>query len=75
MIACVPRHEEGGIASAVFATRLPERPNLIGVSTVKLLEVYRNELLVIGLDALNDSPVLDIKKRFNEKFTADSSTF
>jgi formylmethanofuran dehydrogenase subunit E len=50
-----------GIEYGVFATRLPERPNLIGVSTVKLLAVNGNELLVADLDALNDSPILDIK--------------
>jgi tRNA (Thr-GGU) A37 N-methylase len=50
-----------GIRYDVFAIRIPERPNLIGVSTVKLLEVNHNELLVSGLDALNNSPLLDIK--------------
>ena len=55
------RKNRQNVEYGVFATRLPERPNLIGISTVKLLEVNGNELIVSGLDALNNSPVLDIK--------------
>ena len=50
-----------GAERGVFASRSPRRPNLIGVTTVKLLEVNNTELLVERLDALNGSPVLDIK--------------
>ena len=45
----------------VFASRSPNRPNPIGVTRVKLLEVRGNILVVKGLDALNGTPVLDIK--------------
>jgi tRNA-Thr(GGU) m(6)t(6)A37 methyltransferase TsaA len=45
----------------VFASRSPNRPNPIGVTKVKLLEVRGNILVVKGLDALNGTPVLDIK--------------
>jgi formylmethanofuran dehydrogenase subunit E len=50
-----------GNFKGVFATRKPDRPSSIAVTTVKLLEVKDNTLRVIGLDALNNSPVLDIK--------------
>ena len=50
-----------GAERGAFASRSPERPNLIGVTMVKLLEVNGNELTVQGLDALNGSHVLDIK--------------
>jgi len=50
-----------GAERGAFASRTPKRPNLIGVTMVKLLEVNENELVVEGLDALNGSPVLDIK--------------
>ena len=50
-----------GAERGAFASRSPNRPNLIGVTMVKLLEVNGNELTVEGLDALNGSPVLDIK--------------
>ncbi len=45
----------------VFATRSPDRPNPIGKSTARLLERRGNVLKVRGLDAINGSPVLDIK--------------
>ncbi len=51
------RGEEKGI----FATRSPVRPSHLGLSTVMLRERKDNVLRVIGLDALNGSPVVDIK--------------
>lgn len=45
----------------VFATRSPVRPNPICVTTVKLVERNGNVLRVKGLDAVNGSPVIDIK--------------
>lgn len=45
----------------IFATRSPQRPNPIGIRAVELLEVRENVLRVRGLDALNGSPVLDLK--------------
>ena len=45
----------------VFATRSPDRPNPIGKSTVRLLERRGNVLKVQGLDAIDGTPVLDIK--------------
>ncbi|MDD5038328.1 MAG: tRNA (N6-threonylcarbamoyladenosine(37)-N6)-methyltransferase TrmO [Dehalococcoidales bacterium] len=45
----------------LFATRTPNRPNRIGKTTVRLLERRGNILKVKGLDALDGSPVIDIK--------------
>lgn len=45
----------------VFATRTPYRPNPIGLTVVELLERRGNVLKVKGLDALDGTPVLDIK--------------
>lgn len=45
----------------VFALRSPMRPNPIGLTRVKLLERDGNVLTVEGLDALEGSPVIDIK--------------
>ncbi len=50
-----------GQERGVFASRSPWRPNAIGITRVKLLKVQDNQLYVTGLDALNGSPVLDIK--------------
>ncbi len=45
----------------VFATHSPVRPNPVLVTTARLLERNGNVLKVTGLDALDGSPVLDIK--------------
>ena len=45
----------------VFALCTPHRPNGIGVTQVELLKIESNVLTVLGLDALNNTPVLDIK--------------
>jgi tRNA-Thr(GGU) m(6)t(6)A37 methyltransferase TsaA len=50
-----------GTNRGVLATRSQLRPNPIGVAVVPLLERRENVLRVQGLDALNGSPVLDIK--------------
>ena len=47
--------------SGVFALRSPQRPNPIGLTTVQVLEVEANRLVVAGLDAFDSTPVLDIK--------------
>jgi len=45
----------------LFATRTPLRPNPIAVTSVDLLAVESDALLVRGLDAFDGTPVLDIK--------------
>ena len=45
----------------IFATRSPVRPNSILSTVVRLIERKGNTLKVSGLDALDGSPVLDIK--------------
>ncbi|MFC1990133.1 tRNA (N6-threonylcarbamoyladenosine(37)-N6)-methyltransferase TrmO [Chloroflexota bacterium] len=45
----------------LFATRAPNRPNRIGETTVRLLQRQGNILRVKGLDALDGTPVIDIK--------------
>lgn len=50
-----------GTSRGVLATRSQLRPNPIGVAVVPLLERRENVLRVTGLDALDGSPVLDIK--------------
>ncbi len=45
----------------IFATRSPARPNPVLISTVRLLEREGNVLKVQALDAVDGSPVVDIK--------------
>lgn len=56
----------GNKRMGVFATRSPFRPNNIGLSSVKLEKIEKNEecgtyLVVSGADILNGTPVYDIK--------------
>lgn len=45
----------------VFATRAPKRPNAIGLSIVKLIEIKKNILTIENVDMLDQTPLLDIK--------------
>jgi len=45
----------------LLATRSPRRPNPIGKATVRLLQRQGNILKVKGLDAIDGTPVIDIK--------------
>lgn len=45
----------------VFATRSPNHPNPIGLSTVRLLGIKENTLEIEDLDIVNGTPLLDIK--------------
>jgi tRNA (adenine37-N6)-methyltransferase len=57
----------------IFAQRGKARPNRIGATVCQLLSVQGLTLKVQGLDALDGSPVLDIKPVFVE-FTPDRAT-
>lgn len=48
----------------VFAIRCPARPNPIALTLVKLEKIQGNILYVTGLDAVDETPVLDIKPYF-----------
>lgn len=56
-----PRRHAVDIEVGVFACRSPTRPNPIGLSILELLKVEGCTLAVKGLDALEGSPVIDIK--------------
>lgn len=45
----------------VFSTRSPHRPNPVSLHTVTLLSIEGNVLRVRGMDAINGTPVIDIK--------------
>lgn len=49
------------ISHGLFTTRSPHRPNPIGHAVVELVEQKDNILSVIGLDAIEGTPVIDIK--------------
>ena len=49
------------VSHGVFATRAPARPNRIGLSIVRLMDVQGRVLRFRGNDMLDGTPVLDIK--------------
>jgi tRNA-Thr(GGU) m(6)t(6)A37 methyltransferase TsaA len=56
-----PRGDTTRPRRGVFALRSPRRPNSIGVTVVDLVSVEGNVLRVRGLDAIDGTPVLDLK--------------
>lgn len=65
-----PRRDTDLPLTGVFATRSPVRPNPLGITTVKLIKREGNVLTVKGLDAVNGTPVLDIKPYIPEDFSS-----
>ena len=56
----VPFRGDGPI-KGLFSTHAPNRPNPIGVSTIRITEIDGNVIKFTGVDMLNGTPVLDIK--------------
>ena len=56
-----PRGDQSRSKRGVFTLRSPRRPNPIGMTVVDLLAAQGNVLRVRGLDAINGTPVLDLK--------------
>lgn len=56
-----PRGDRRRPLRGVFALRSPRRPNPIGVTVVDIVSLEGHVLRVRGLDALNGTPVLDLK--------------
>ncbi|ACP47722.1 protein of unknown function UPF0066 [Sulfolobus islandicus Y.N.15.51] len=53
--------EREGVMVGVFATRSQFRPNPIGISVAELIEIKDNIIIAKGINAFNNTPVLDIK--------------
>jgi len=58
-----PRGDRSRGLRGVFATRSPARPNPIAVSELKVVAIHGNRLEVSGLDILDGTPIIDIKKK------------
>lgn len=56
-----PRGDKSRPLVGLFASRSPHRPNPVGEKTVRLLKRQGNVLWVEGLDAIDGTPVIDIK--------------
>lgn len=61
-----PRSDPDRPLEGVFSTRSPDRPNPIGLHTVTVTAVENGTLTVTGLEALDGTPVLDVKPILGE---------
>jgi tRNA (adenine37-N6)-methyltransferase len=61
-----PRGNTAFPLSGIFAQRKKDRPNRIGLCTVELIGHKERILVVKNLDAINGTPVIDIKPVFRE---------
>jgi tRNA-Thr(GGU) m(6)t(6)A37 methyltransferase TsaA len=57
-----PRGDRDNPLTGVFATRSPARPNPIGLHTVEVVEIDDTRIRVDRLEAIDGTPVLDIKR-------------
>jgi tRNA (adenine37-N6)-methyltransferase len=60
-----PRGDRSKGLRGVFATRSPVRPNPIAISELKVLSIHDNHIEVSGLDILDGTPIVDIKKKIS----------
>lgn len=56
-----PRNDPSQPLTGVFATRSPDRPNPIGLHRVRVLAVGSSSLAVGPLEAIDGTPIVDIK--------------
>ena len=56
-----PRGDPARPIQGVFSTRSPDRPNPIGLHRVGIVSIEGNRILVRNLEALNGTPILDVK--------------
>jgi tRNA-Thr(GGU) m(6)t(6)A37 methyltransferase TsaA len=56
-----PRSDPRQPLTGVFATRSPDRPNPLGLHRVTLREVGKNRLRIGPIEAIDGTPVVDIK--------------
>ena len=56
-----PRGNKSNPLTGVFATHSPVRPNLIAITTCKVLSVKGGIVTIDGIDAFDDTPIIDLK--------------
>jgi tRNA-Thr(GGU) m(6)t(6)A37 methyltransferase TsaA len=61
VLAVHPRDNPANPLRGVFATRSADRPNPIGLHRVQILEIQGTKLRVAPLEAIDGTPVLDLK--------------
>jgi tRNA-Thr(GGU) m(6)t(6)A37 methyltransferase TsaA len=66
-----PRGNKANPLTGVFATHSPVRPNLIGLSTCKILSISGTIIHIDSIDALDGTPVIDLKPRMPDDCPED----
>jgi tRNA-Thr(GGU) m(6)t(6)A37 methyltransferase TsaA len=56
-----PQDNKNNPLTSVFATRSADRPNPIGLHPVTVLEITQNKIKVAPMEAIDGTPVVDIK--------------
>lgn len=56
-----PRGDSNNPVTGVFSTRSPDRPNPIGLHRVSVFKIIENRIKVGPLEAIDGTPVVDIK--------------
>ena len=67
VLAVHPRGNKENPLTGVFATHSPVRPNLIALTTCKVLSVKDGVVTVDGIDAFDGTPILDLKSAGTRK--------
>ena len=66
VIKCVPGKNYDSPMIGVFSTRSPDRPNPIGIHSVKIISIENNGMIkASALEVLDQTPVIDIKPVLN----------
>lgn len=58
-----PRNDPNASLIGIFSTRSPNRPNPIGMHVVKVISVRNNLIKIDALEALDQTPLIDIKPK------------
>lgn len=66
VLAVHPRGDKRNSLTGVFATRSPDRPNPLGLHRVKVLEIKGSSIKVGPLEAIDGTPVVDIKPMLDQ---------
>lgn len=68
-----PTYSSSNQKRGLFATRTPNRPNKIGLSTVGLKYIDENKIYITGIDAIDGTPILDIKPYYKSLDSKEES--
>ena len=69
MLVVHPRGDTSRTPAGVFATRSPHRPNPLGLHRVEVLSVEGVRLKVRNLEAIDGTPIVDVKPVLSEEIS------